>query len=185
MAKYSVEFKLKIVQEYLTGDIGYDALAHKYGISSKTRILDWVRKYRVMGEEGLQRSRKNENYSFQFKLHAVELYLSTEISYQELALQLKLKSDGILVNWVRRYRAVGIEGLKPQRKGRRPKVPDKSSITPECNINQDERLKQLEEENLKLRIEVAYLKELRRLRLEQEAQKRKQGSPTVSEDHSN
>ena len=64
-------------------------------------------------------------------------------------------------------------------------MPDKASITPECNINQDEKLKQLEEENLKLRIEVAYLKGLRRLRLEQEAQKRKQGSPTVSEDHSN
>ena len=185
MAKYSVEFKLKIVQEYLKGDIGYHALAHKYGIPDKKRIQFWVAKYRVMGEKGLQRSRKNETYSFQFKLHAVELYLSTEMSYQELALQLKLKSDGILANWVRRYRAVGIEGLKPQRKGRRPKVPDKTSITPECNINQDERLKQLEEENLKLRIEVAYLKELRRLRLEQEAQKRKQGSPTVSEDHSN
>ena len=185
MAKYSADFKLKIVQEYLKGGIGYGALAHKYGISSKKCIQHWVRKYQVMGENGLQRSRKNETYSFQFKLHAVELYLSTEISYQELALQLKLKSNGIICNWVRRYRAVGIEGLKPQRKGRRPKVPEKNSITPECNINQDERLKQLEEENLKLRIEVAFLKELRRLRLEQEAQKRKQGSPTVSEDHSN
>ncbi|KHM45765.1 hypothetical protein NZ47_13865, partial [Anaerovibrio lipolyticus] len=101
MAKYSVEFKLKIVQEYLKGDIGYHALAHKYGIPDKKRIQFWVAKYRVMGEKGLQRSRKNETYSFQFKLHAVELYLSTEMSYQELALQLKLKSDGILVNWVR------------------------------------------------------------------------------------
>jgi len=35
MAKYSVEFKLKIVQEYLKGDIGYRALAHKYGIPDK------------------------------------------------------------------------------------------------------------------------------------------------------
>ena len=52
-------------------------------------------------------------------------------------------------------------------------MPDKASITPECNMNQDEKLKQIEEENLKLRIEVAYLKGLRRLRLEQEAQKRK------------
>ena len=185
MAKYTADFKLKIVQEYLRGDIGYLALAHKYGIPSTKRIRHWVGQYRVKGEEGLKRSRKNETYPFQFKLHAVELYLSTEMSYQELALQLKLKSDGILANWVRRYRAVGMEGLKSQRKGRRPKVPDKASITPECNINQDEKLKQLEEENLKLRIEVAYLKELRRLRLEQEAQKRKQGSPTVSEDHSN
>ena len=185
MAKYSANFKLKVVQEYLKGDIGYLALAHKYGIPGTKRIQFWVGKYQIIRKKGLQRSRKNETYSFQFKLHAVELYLSTEMSYQDLALQLKLKSDGILVNWVRRYRAVGIEGLKPQRKGRRPNVPDKTSITPECNINQDERLKQLEEENLKLRIEVAYLKELRRLRLEQEAQKRKQGLPTVSEDHSN
>ena len=185
MAKYSAEFKCKVVQEYLNGHIGYTALTKKYDIPSLKCIQEWVGKYRRMGKDGLQRSRKNETYSFQFKVNAVELYLSTEISYQELALQLNLKSAGLLANWVRRYRAVGIEGLKPQRKGRRPKVPDKASITPECNMNQDEKLKQLEEENLKLRIEVAYLKGLRRLRLEQEAQKRKQGSPTVSEDHSN
>ena len=138
MAKYSAEFKCKVVQEYLNGHIGYTALTKKYDIPSLKCIQEWVGKYRRMGKDGLQR-----------------------------------------------YRAVGIEGLKPQRKGRRPKVPDKASIIPECNMNQDEKLKQLEEENLKLRIEVAYLKGLRRLRLEQEAQKRKQGSPTVSEDHSN
>ena len=185
MAKYSAEFKWKVVQEYLQGYVGYKALAHKYNIPSSKLIKDWVGKYRIMGKEGLQRSRKNETYSFQFKLNAVELYLNTEISYHDLALQLKLKSKGTLVKWVQYYRAVGIGGLKPQRKGRRPKLPDKTSIKPECNTNQDERLKQLEEENLKLRIEVAFLKGLRRLRLEQEAQKRKQGSPTVSEDHSN
>ena len=87
----------------------------------------------------------------------------------------------------KRLRAVGIEGLKPKRKGRRPKVPDKPIIATHMESKgcQDERLKQLEEENLKLRIEVAYLKELRRLCLEQGAQKRKQGSSTVSEDYSN
>lgn len=184
MAKYSAEFKLKIVQEYLQGHLGYKALAHKYNISSPNLIKDWVGKYRIMGQDGIQRSRKKEIYSFQFKLNAVELYLSTENSYLKLALQLNLKSVGTLVTWVQCYRAVGIEGLKPQRKGRRPKLPDKATITPECNMNQDERLRQLEEENLKLRIEVAFLKGLRRLRQEQEAQKRKQGSPTVSEDHS-
>lgn len=50
--------------------------------------------------------------------------------------------------------------------------------------NQDEYLKQLEEENLRLRIQVAYLKELRRLRLAEEAQKGKQGSSAASEEHS-
>ena len=49
-----------------------------------------------------------------------------------------------------------------------------------------ERVKQLEDENLKLRIENAYLKELRRLRLEEEALLKKQReSSTASEEPSN
>ena len=48
-----------------------------------------------------------------------------------------------------------------------------------------EYLKQLEDENLKLRIENAYLKELRRLRLEVEPQNKKRESSTASEDPSN
>ena len=48
-----------------------------------------------------------------------------------------------------------------------------------------EHIKQLEDELLKLRIENAYLKELRRLRLEEEALLKKQReSSTVSEDSS-
>lgn len=48
--------------------------------------------------------------------------------------------------------------------------------------SQLQELKQLREENLKLRIENDYLKELRRLCREEEAQKRQQGLSTVSED---
>ncbi|MGF9977345.1 hypothetical protein [Viridibacillus arvi] len=36
MAKYSQGFKLKIVQEYLKGNLGYVLLAQKYGIPSPT-----------------------------------------------------------------------------------------------------------------------------------------------------
>ena len=51
---------------------------------------------------------------------------------------------------------------------------------------QKELLKQLQEENLKLRIENAFLKEARRLRLEEEALQRKQReSSTASEENSN
>ena len=49
-----------------------------------------------------------------------------------------------------------------------------------------EHIKQLEDELLKLRIENAYLKELRRLRLEEEALlKEKRESSTVSEENLN
>ena len=78
---------------------------------------------------------KRKNYSFQFKLSVVELYLSDEV-----------------------------------------KPIDTSAA----------HIKELEDENLKLRIENAYLKELRRLRLEEETLLKKQReSSTVSEDSSN
>ena len=49
-----------------------------------------------------------------------------------------------------------------------------------------EHVQELEDENLKLRIENAFLKELRRLRLEDEAKMReRQGSSAASEDSSN
>ena len=40
-------------------------------------IRKWVAAYKEFGDEGLRRSRQNETYSFEFKLHVVELYLST------------------------------------------------------------------------------------------------------------
>ena len=51
---------------------------------------------------------------------------------------------------------------------------------------QKDLLKRLQEENLKLRIENAFLKEVRRLRLEEETLQRKQReSSTASEERSN
>ena len=54
------------------------------------------------------------------------------------------------------------------------------------DTSQDEtaqQLKALQDENLKLRIENAYLKELRRLRLQEEMQSKKQGSSAASEEN--
>ncbi|MGE7622622.1 transposase [Viridibacillus sp. NPDC096237] len=43
MAKYSDEFKLKVVKEYLKGTLGYKLLAIKYGIPSESQMKRWVR----------------------------------------------------------------------------------------------------------------------------------------------
>ncbi len=86
MAKYSYEFKKKVVQEYFKGKGGYRYLAKKYKVPSRSNIEEWVKAYQEFGDDGLLRSRENKKYSFQFKLSVVELYLSSEVSYQELAL---------------------------------------------------------------------------------------------------
>ena len=85
MAKYSTEYKLKMVREYHVGQGGYRALSKRHEIT-ESQIEHWVKAYRAFGENGLKRSRAQQTYSFEFKRSAVECYLSTEASYQDVAL---------------------------------------------------------------------------------------------------
>ena len=185
MAKYSFELKQKVVQAYLSGEGGYKYLANKYAIVSEIMVRKWVNAYKKMGSDGLMRSRKNKIYSFDFKLHMVESYLTTEVSYQELALSVGMNNPTLLAKWVNDFRIAGPDVLKPKTKERRSKVAKPKDISKPIaeKINIDSKyLNQLEEENLKLRIENAYLKELRRLRLEGIPQNKKRESSKVSED---
>ena len=192
MAKYSYEFKLKVVQAYLKGEGGYEYLTQKYDISHHSLIETWVKAYREFGKEGILRSRKNNNYTFQFKLSVVELYLSSEVSYQELALSQGINNPSLITRWVNDFRIAGPDALRPKKKGRKKtldimefKKPSKYAGEKPVDTSA-EHVKELEDELLKLRIENAYLKELRRLRLEEEALLKKQReSSTVSEDSSN
>ena len=192
MAKFSFEFKKKIVQEYFDGKGGVGYIAKRYNISHKSQIQRWINAYREFGDDGLLRSRKNNDYSFQFKLSVVELYLSSEVSYQELALSQGINNPSLITRWVNDFRIAGPDALRPKKKGRKKtldireiKKPSKSNEEKPVDTSA-EHVKELEDELLKLRIENAYLKELRRLRLEEEALLKKQReSSTVSEDSSN
>ena len=192
MAKYSYEFKKKVVTAYLNGEGGYKYLANYYGIPAWTNIKKWVLSYQRIGDEGLLRSRQQKKYSFEYKLHVVELYLSNEVSYQELALQEGINNPAMLAKWVNAFRIAGPDALRPRKKGRKKALNSKDN-TKRTTSNKAfsidtsaEHVKQLEDELLKLRIENAFLKELRRLRLEEEALLKKQReSSTASEENSN
>ena len=192
MAKYSFEFKKQIIQDYLDGKAGVKYLAKKYSIPAPSNVQQWIKSHKEFGDEGLMRSRKNKTYTFEFKLHVVELYLSTEVSYQELALSVGINNQSLIMKWVNDFRIAGPDALKPKRKGRKKSLklsknsPAKESSEIKSVDTSAEQVKQLEDELLKLRIENAYLKELRRLRLEEEALLKKQReSSTASEDTSN
>ena len=116
MAKYSTEFKMKLVKEYLEGKIGYRELAKKYNIPNKRAIQTWVSAYKTQGYDGLKVSRRNNNYSLEFKLNVVNLYLTGEMSYQSLANELKINNPSMIARWVNDFREKGIEGLKPKKR---------------------------------------------------------------------
>lgn len=192
MAKYSFEFKKKIVLEYLDGKGGLEYLSKKYGLGSDSQLRKWINAYKAFGDEGLIRSRKKTKYSFEKKISVVKLYLSSEISYQDLAIQEGISNPSMICSWVNLFRAIGPDALKPNQKGRKKKL-DKHKIdikpkeTEEIIVDTSaEHVKELEDELLKLKIENAFLKELRRLRLEDEAKMRERHlSSKVSEEKLN
>ena len=158
MAKYSYEFKKKLVIAYLNGEGGFHFLANINGMSGTKDLRKWVNAYKAFGDEGLMRSRKQEEYSFEKKLSVVELYLSSEISYQDLAIQEGITNPSIIANWVSSFRASGPDALRPRKKGRKktldkPKTDEKLQVQDERIVDTSaEHIKELEDELLKLRI---------------------------------
>ena len=185
MAKYDFEFKKKLVLAYLSGEGGYRYLSDKYG-PCRRDIQKWVNNYKAFGDEGLMRSRKQEKYSFEKKLSVVEFYLTNEISYQDLAIQEGITTPSMIAQWVSRYRIAGPDALRPRKKGRKktldkPKKDIKTQVQENRAVDTSaEHVKELEDELLKLRIENAFLKELRRLRLEDEAKMRERRSSSTA-----
>ncbi|MFC4662909.1 MULTISPECIES: helix-turn-helix domain-containing protein [Oceanobacillus] len=163
MAKYNEEFKIKLVTEYLYGNLGYISLAKKYNMSSPSPIKNWVSSYKSQGMGGLKRRKTKEEYSVQFKLDAVQFMLETGASYQETAVRFHLNNHSLIVRWMKALREQGIEGLKPRPKGRpsMSKKPNKQKKKEEKKLTREE---ELERENELLRLENAYLKKLRAFR---------------------
>ena len=159
MAKYSDEFKLKIVKEYLEGSLGYALLAKKHGIPNKAQIERWVHAFKALGKDGLSKKQSKQVFSIQFKLDVLHFMKQTGASYQDTAIQFNMNNPTMIANWYRKFLKEGVEGLKEKVKGRPPmsKNRKEKSIKPENELSREE---QLERENELLRLEIAYLKKL-------------------------
>lgn len=163
MAKYSDEFKLQVVNEYLLGPLGFQSLAKKYAIPAQSVIERWVSAYKAFGEEGLLRKRTTKVYSVHFKVDVLHFMKQTGASYQETAIQFNMHNPSLIANWNRIFLKEGIEGLQEKAKGR-PSMSKKTKVTSVKKEKELSREEQLERENELLRLEVAYLKKLKAFR---------------------
>lgn len=148
MAKYSTEFKMKVVKEYLESNISYKSLSDKYCIPSESVVKSWVNAYKSQGYEGLKVKRKNTQYTLEFKLNVVNLYLTGEMSYQSLANNLKINNPSIITRWVNEYREKGIEGLRSKKRGRPSKMPKSPKRSKDTKIETSANITNLENESL-------------------------------------
>ena len=171
MSKYNLETKLQIVADYIAGEGGYKRLAKKYQVD-RSNIKRWVHNYQDFGLEGLQPKPSKRHFSVETKLHAIELYLETDLSYREVGVELDINNPSLIANWFRTFKQKGIDGLsKPI--GRPPTVSKEKKSNEVKQNNQGstleitelkQRIQALEEQNKTLDIENKFLKELRRLR---------------------
>ena len=176
MPKYTKEFKIKLVMEYLSGETGgREKVAKKYGIPNGT-LRNWVDKYESGGFNNLSKKLKNNKFTSEFKLSVIQYRQINNTSLRETAEHFNLVNGSMVYRWEKAYQERSLSGLEDNR-GRPKKDMTKSNKKSKLNtpINESEReeLIRLREENRLLKMKIIYEKKLQALLLEEEAEARK------------
>lgn len=166
--KYSNEFKLKLVQEYLKGDKGgFRQIAKEYGVDDSV-LKQWVRLYEANGTEGLMKATRT--YDGKTKIHIVEYMHKNSLSIRQTAALFGVSSHPTVAKWERIYYEEGKEALLEERRGRKRMSTKNLEKTKKNNINENE---DLLAELQRLRMENEYLKKLNALIQEREKSEQK------------
>lgn len=154
MAKYTKEFKFKVVQYVLKEKHGVKTAKKHFGLHSHGDIVKWVNKYLEHGEKGLERN--NDKYDSNFKISVVKYMQENNLSLTRTAIHFNLSGAKIVAKWLKAY-----EDGKLKAKEREEEImPRKTNKDKE---NKDIATQKLLEENEYLRAENAYLKKLNAL----------------------
>ncbi|MDU4671730.1 MAG: transposase, partial [Finegoldia magna] len=85
MPKYTKEFKIKLVLEYLSGETGgRERVAKKYDIPNTT-LRNWIYKYKSGGFDNLSKNLKNNKFTSEFKLSVIQYRQINNTSLRETA----------------------------------------------------------------------------------------------------
>lgn len=159
MTKYSTEFKIEVVQAYLSGKYSYASLAKRYQIPDSRQINDWVRRAQSQGLETLQKKKHHRSYTLEKKLAVVNYYQTHDEGVCQVAIKFDINPSQVTV-WSRIFNESGAAGLRPRPKGRRPTMAKKKS-------NKTEKLTPTEKEQL-IQENMSLRKELYRTKMERD-----------------
>lgn len=157
--KYSKELKQQAVMDYLAERASQDDICKKYGIRSKARLQNWIKKYN--GHEELKSSgtggnlimAKGRKTTFDERIEIVQYCIAHDHNYSKTAEKYQVSYQQAR-SYTVKYESNGVEALRDNR-GRR-KSPD--------TMNELEKLraevKILRVEKERAEMEVAFLKKL-------------------------
>ena len=150
--RYSYEFKRKCVEMYRSGQRPETPDGVRTD-SFRKMVRKWVRLEEANGPDVLQHKNCNKAWNPDERLEMVMQVMAGN-SVKSVAVENGIQ-DGMLYQWVRKYKISGYNGLVERKKGRRPKDPEMKKM----NYNNPRKLEETEyEELIRLRAENEYIK---------------------------
>lgn len=152
MSKYSYEEKLEAVLRVIEEGMSYETSAKVLG-TAQSHVQRWVKRYENYGPEGLLLH--NGTYTGEFKQHVIQYMHKENLSASQTAVLFKIPRETQVLNWerIRIYYEEGLETLYIDRSGRKPKMLKETNP---------------KKKQLRPKVEEDIIKEVQRLRMENE-----------------
>jgi transposase len=161
MSKYSKEFKLKVIQDYLSGREGLKRVSLRYGVAREA-IAKWAARYSQHGLASFER--RGVHYTAEFKLDVLRHMRAHALSINQVSAHFNIPAPSTVSVWLKRHEQGGEASLSARPRGR-PKVkeimnkPFEPSNKDISELSAQELIRELQY----LRAENAYLKKLQAL----------------------
>ena len=149
--RYSYEYKRKCVELYRQGIWPPTPDGIKDEQNFHKMIRGWYRMEEHCGPEVLKHKSQNKNWTPQERYELVAKVIAGQ-SIKETAFRAGI-NQGMLYQWVQKYKTKGYNGLVDVKKGRPPKEPQMKKKIKPTPLTESER-----EELIRLRAEVEYIK---------------------------
>lgn len=160
--RYTKELKEQAVQDYLDGRGSQLAICQRYGISSVSVLIKWIKRY-TSGREikatskGFSRMKQGRQTTFEERIEIVQYTMAHNKHYQAAVEKFGVSYQQVY-SWVRKFEKDGPDGLI-DRRGK--DLESKAHLSPEEELQL--KIKQLEERNRYLEMEIAVQKKLQEL----------------------
>ena len=102
-----MEQKIHACEDFISGVRSVSEICINLGMSSRNHmtIYKWVDKYKIWGAEAFTPKLKNRTYTKEFKMQAIDEYITGKFSIREIVAKYNIGSKSVLERWIKSYNA--------------------------------------------------------------------------------